>query len=429
VGIIPPLKQMVNEFMNENQKIKFDYLPLSKFKKWKSNPKTHDLDAIIASIKEFDFRDPIAINQNNSEIEEGHGRVAALHQLKANNGPVPKFIIVTPDDWLVPVLKYDDSESLQHRYSLAHNRTTELGGYDLPKLTKTLQDIAEIDENLLNGTGYDTKYLNELLVKYGDPYLGKIDDDAIPDDVEKKCKPGDLWELGKHRLLCGDTTKEKDVQKLTGGIKIDAILTDPPYCSGGFQEAGKSAGSVGSNADHQHIINDRLSTRGYQALLKTSFGNIDANYLYCFTDWRMWVYLFDIYESSGFGVRSMIVWNKSYPGMGRGWRAQHELIMWGCKSTPPFDKHASGQGNVITVDRTGNINHTTEKPVELLLTLINNTPFIKTIADPFLGSGSTLIASEKTNRTCYAMEIDSGYCDVSINRWEEYAGLTAKKVK
>ncbi len=164
------------------------------------------------------------------------------------------------------------------------------------------------------------------------------------------------------------------------------------------------------------------------ALLKTAFLNVDATYIYSFTDWRMWVYLFDVVESSGYGVRSMIVWDKGTPGMGRGWRSQHELIMWGVRKVAPFDKHASGVGNVIQDKRTGNPLHTTQKPVELIRSLLENTPFAKAVADPFMGSGTTMIAAEEAGRTCYGLERDPGYVDVAVLRWERFTGEKAELV-
>jgi DNA modification methylase len=141
-----------------------------------------------------------------------------------------------------------------------------------------------------------------------------------------------------------------------------------------------------------------------------------------FTDWRMWVNLFDVVESSGFGVRSMIVWDKSSPGMGRGWRSQHELVMWGARETPPFDKHASGQGNVVQAARTGNDLHTTQKPVDLVAKLLSVVPFAGTVYDPFAGSGTTLIAAHLTGRTAYLCEMDPAYADVIARRWQEHVG-------
>jgi DNA modification methylase len=123
---------------------------------------------------------------------------------------------------------------------------------------------------------------------------------------------------GGHRLLCGDNTVATDVERVLGGQKMACILTDPPYCSGGFQESGKASGSI-----------DKLSTRGYMSLIKSAISLCSAPLLYVFTDWRMWVNLFDTVESAGFAVRNMIVWHKDYAGMGVGWRTQHELVLFG----------------------------------------------------------------------------------------------------
>ena len=142
----------------------------------------------------------------------------------------------------------------------------------------------------------------------------------------------------------------------------------------------------------------------------------------------MWVHLFDVAETAGFGVRSMIVWDKGTPGMGRGWRAQHELVLWACKKTPPFDKHASGVGNVIHAKRSGNKLHTTEKPVELMASLLRNVPFVKLAVDPFNGSGSTLMACEQVGVAGLGMELDPLYVDVTVRRWQQFTGRQAKLV-
>ena len=190
----------------------------------------------------------------------------------------------------------------------------------------------------------------------------------------------------------------------------------------------RAAGSVGVRNEVKKVANDRLSTRGYQALMKAAVFAIDAQFFYVFTDWRMWSYLFDLAEGSGAGVRSMIVWNKGNPGMGRGWRAQHELVLWGCRASPPYEDGFGGLGNVRTMGRQSNDLHTTQKPVELMRELIRNTPFAKVVADPFGGSGTTLIACEKLNRQCRMIELDPKYADVIVRRWEEFTGKKAELV-
>src|SRR5258708_11482662 len=220
--------------------------------------------------------------------------------------------------------------------------------------------------------------------------------------------------------MCGDSSEWEAVAAVMKGDRAQIILTDAPYCSGGFQESNKASGSVGTDAPHKQIANDRLSSRGYSQLLNTAFSNIGAPFLYAFTDWRMWTFLFDVAETSGFGVRSMIVWNKGTPGMGRGWRSQHELVLWAAKEVAPFDKHMAGMGNVIDCSRTGNINHTTEKPVEVLEKLLQVAAFVRVVADPVCGSGTTLLACERQNRSSLNMELDAAYVDVSVTAWQDY---------
>lgn len=342
----------------------------------------------------------------------------ATYESSASAGLDDVIVVETDGTKVVAVKRTDVAPGSEqfHHLALADNRAAELAEWDETVLAELNQEID------LSAFFWDDE-LNRILATLTTE--GKTDPDAVPEVNEATTKPGDLWLLGRHRVLCGDARSVPTVQRLLNGAKPDLILTDPPYCSGGFQESGKSAGSVGTDAPHKQIANDRLSTRGYQALLKQAFENIGASYIYAFTDWRMWVWLFDIVESNGYGVRSMIVWDKGTPGMGRGWRAQHELILWGTKATPPFDKHASGVGNVLACSRTGNVHHTTEKPVELLTQLLGNTPFVETVADPFLGSGTTLIAAEQLNRTCYGMEIDPHYCDIIVRRWEDFTGQKA----
>jgi DNA modification methylase len=167
-----------------------------------------------------------------------------------------------------------------------------------------------------------------------------------------------------------------------------------------------------------------LSTRGYMNLIKSVLYGLEADILYMFTDWRMWDWTREASEASGFPVRNMIVWDKQTPGMGIQWRGQHELICFAKRTTlgGPFHK-----GNVLSYKRSGNDNHPTEKPVPLMIELIENTNS-DTVYDPFAGSGSTLLACEQVDKRCLAMELDPRFCDILIKRWEDYTGKEAKKL-
>ncbi len=251
------------------------------------------------------------------------------------------------------------------------------------------------------------------------------DEEPLTEEPEPKAQRGQVWELGRHRLMCGDSTSAEDVALLLDGAKPDCILTDPPYSSGGFQEQGRGAGSKGTtDKAYAQITNDRRSTRGYLRLISNALSEVSSPaILYLFTDWRMWVNAFDVAEDAGYGIRSMIVWDKQAPLMGLGWRNQHELILCGTKASGLWqDRHMAAQGNVLSLKNTRNEHHETEKPVELIDVILRTTPFVEAIYDPFVGSGTTIIAAERQDRTCYAMEIEPRYVDMAIARWEQYTG-------
>lgn len=193
----------------------------------------------------------------------------------------------------------------------------------------------------------------------------------------------------------------------------DAIVTDPPYSSGGFQESGKSSGSIGTR-ESQTIQFDNLSTRGYERLMREVLRHANqADEIYVFTDWRMWINTFDAVEAAGWRIRNMLVWDKGQMGMGMPWRNQHELIAFGKRS--PGRIIDGKLGNVLSAKRSGNRNHPTEKPVDLLQTIIGNTDAL-TVLDPFMGSGTTLRAAKNLGRRAIGIEIDERHCHTAAMR-------------
>lgn len=413
--------------MAEAGELRVEYADLGALVRAPRNPKQHDLGALHASLDRFGFVAPILIDDATGRIVAGHGRLDALQQLKASGAAPPDRVRVAGDRWLVPVIRgvAFASPLEAESYLVADNQTTILGGWDEARLAELLADLAA--QQALAGTGFDQDAVDELLREVGrtngmntmeDP--GPQMDRAAELQQEWQTATGQLWTIRSatgttHRLLCGDCTREQDVARLMDGARPDAVLTDPPYCSGGFQEAGRRSGSVGTDAEHRKITNDTLSTRGYVSLMKNALGLANAGICYVFTDWRMWVNLFDVVESSGFGVRNMIVWDKGTPGMGVGWRAQHELIMFASRDSRGFNNKLA-VGNVIQCGRTGNIHHTTEKPVELLRTLLRVADFARIVYDPFAGSGSTILAAEAEGRTALAMEVEPDYAAATLER-------------
>lgn len=316
---------------------------------------------------------------------------------------------------------------------VADNRIAELAETDQKLLADIFADI-DTGEIPMELTGYTEDEVENLVTALAEALHNDLNEPdevpELPEPEETVTQKGDLWILGRHRVVCGDATSEKDRELLLNGAHPEILLTDPPYCSGGFQESGRSVGSIGTKqADGNGgfktptINSDNLSTRGYQVLMKAVIGATDVKVAYIFTDWRMWVYLFDLVEGSGLGVKNMIVWNKKSPGMGMGWRTQHELVMFAHRTKPKWDNH-KGYGNVLEATRSGNELHPTQKPVEILEKLLDNTDWAEGVLDTFGGSGTTLIAAESAGQPAYIMEMEPGFVDVIVRR---YIKATGKK--
>lgn len=409
-----------------------EYVPIRDLRGHPDNPKDHDLALLGESFGRFGFVDFLAMDERTGLVASGHGRLERLvADEEAGDVEPPEGVIVDADgQWRAPVARgwssADDDEA--RAYLAAANRIGEVGGWK-GDVGEFLDGLRQRAARGLEGVGFDGVDVDDLLgrsdpLEVLPPAHRRDPEDAPAPPSDPVTQEGDLWLLGPHRLLCGSCTMPGDVAALMP-TPADMILTDPPYCSGGFQEAGRMGGSIGTirtTGIVPQIANDRLSTRGYMALIREMLNVGKCSIAYVFTDWRMWVNLFDVVESSGYGVRSMIVWDKGSPGMGMGWRAQHELVLMASAATIKWDKRGAAAGNVVRAQRTGNPLHPTQKPVELLEHLIATTTPVRTIYDPFAGSGSTLIAADRTGRTCYAMELDRTFCDVILTRYQAATG-------
>ena len=393
------------------------------------------------SMKKFGDLSGIVYNIRTKRIIGGHQRIKHLdpawsitkreHQDKV--GTVALGEIETP----FGLWQYREVDWPEKKEIAANIAANQHGGdFDYPKLKDLIVEIddGEFDLDLI-GFGKD-----ELSEMFG--VVGNKLQDAEPqidraEELNKvwQVKTGDLWQIGQHRLLCGDSTVKEDVERVIKGEKIDMFLTDPPYCSGGFQEVDRASGSIGTVRVGQNgkkyaprIHSDMLSSHGYCALIKAVFVAWKPSFVYMFTDWRMWVQLFDVMESSGYGVRNMIVWDKGFAGMGHGWRSQHELIMFGAAAKTKFDKHKS-VGNVLYSKRTGNPYHFTQKPVDIISTILKLTDFCEIIGEPFAGSGTTGIACQNLGRQARMIEIVPDFCAVTLQRMADaFPGIEIKKI-
>lgn len=394
------------------------------------NPKDHDIGAIGGGISDLGFIERVVRNWRTMNLVAGHGRIETLDQQR-RAGETPDNVEIVKDEdgvlrWLVPGDWCDISPAQERRALATLNRTTEQGGWDDVKLAQLLNEILHEDgQPALEATGFDEDDLQSLIsdleqmADHGsDP--GPAPEEAGPVLAEKwGTEIGQLWTLGKHRLIIGDSTDDRITKRLLGGRKVDIVLTDPPYSSGGFQDGQKRQSSSIGTRQGASIARDNLTTKGYEKLIGRILGNVDAETVYMFCDWRMWDVTRAILESSGYPVRNMLVWDKGTMGMGFPWRSQHELIAFAKRSAAQMMD--GSKGNVLQAGRTGNENHPTEKPVDLLAEIIENTKG-RTVYDPCGGSGSTLIACEKQGRACRIIEVVPEYAAAILERWAEMTG-------
>jgi DNA modification methylase len=382
------------------------------------NSRTHSpeqVGQIAASIKEFGFRNPILVD--GVGIIAGHGRLMAAQKLGLDK---------------VPTIDCSDmTESQKKAYIIADNKLAMNAGWDTAMLSIEMKDLE--DEGFdLTLTGFDDKELDALLnVIEGTD--GLTDEDAVPDVPEEpKTKLGDIYILGNHRLMCGDSTSIDAVDNLMDGQKADMVFTDPPY---GMSYGGGRAGAIGSNDgtvkkfgviknddktgdDLIQLIRDALAS----AVATTKAG---ASFYVCFP-WRTYSEFEAAMNQCGLKTSACIVWDKKSIGLGlSNYRPQHEFIFYSKGDSWYGDK---AQSDIWYMSRgaTGKYVHPTQKPVELVeKAIINSSKAGDVILDVFGGSGSTMLAAEKIGRHARVMELDPKYCDVIVKRWEDFTGKQA----
>jgi len=396
-------------------------VPAGRLKVNPLNVKMHprkQLEGIAKLIELVGWRIPVAIDKKTWTIWAGTGAYQAGVEILGLS--------------LIPCIDISQlSDAEKKAYMIADNKINE-SDWNVQNLGQILEEIAP--EIKLEDFHID---FSDIKIDTASPRIGGLpeNEDAraqvtIPNKAPARVKLGDMWALGAHFLLCGDCTVAENQKRLFQKFELACVCTDPPYSSGGRQEAHKKGGSIGSKrmvGDKEvtpKIKMDDLSTRGYIHLIKDALTGVEADILYMFTDWRMWDWTREASEAAAFPVRNMIVWDKLTPGMGIQWRGQHELICFAKRTTlgGPFHK-----GNVLNYQRSGNEHHPTEKPIPVLMELIEN---IKgdTVYDPFAGAGSTMIACDKLDKRCLMMELDPKFCDVILKRYEDYSKKEVKKV-
>lgn len=403
-------------------------ISIKDLKPYPKNARTHSpkqIRQIAKSITTFGFTNPVLVDKDNC-ILAGHGRVEAAKL--AGLTEVPALVI----SHLSPAQK--------KAYILADNRLAELSGWDKDILKVELEELQSIDCNFdLTLTGFDTPEIDVLLAP--EPSATEENADFLGKKVPSRVKPGDLWQLGEHKLLCADCTKDSSFKRLLGEEKADLIVTDPPYNV-------KISGHVRSGDNYREfaMASGEMSQNEFSQFLRGVF-RLLAEYSqqgslhYAFMDWRHIGEILAAGTSVYTDLKNVCIWNKLSGGMGSLYRSQHELVFVFKNGDAPHTNNIElgvhGRYRTNVWDYPGifiknkvnkaNIHlHPTVKPVGLLADiLLDASPRKGLVLDPFGGSGSTLLAAERTGRRARIIEIDPHYCDVIIYRWEQQTGKEA----
>lgn len=372
-----------------------EHLSLGELIPFAKNSRTHDdaqVAQIAASIKEFGFTNPILIDEQNGIIA-GHGRLLAARKLQLSEVPCIRLSHLT--------------DAQKRAYVIADNKLALNAGWDDEMLALELGDLQDMEFDL-SLTGFSTDEINALLT----PTVveGLTDEDAVPEvPDEPVTKLGDVWILGKHRLMCGDSTSVDAVEKLMDGQKADMVFTDPPY----------NVAFNGRSGKHDVIKNDDLDEADFDNFIGEVLQTIKAVNPECYYIWCNWKFYGTLQRELEY--KSCIVWAKNVFGMGNNYRHQHEF----CLFNGSIDSEIKNESDLWEVKKDTNYVHPTQKPVELSERALGNHKSAKHILDLFGGSGSTLIGCEKMKRNAFLMELDPKYCDVIVQRWQEFTGKTA----
>ena len=385
--------------------------PVSAITPYPNNPRDNDaaVDAVAASIRAFGFRQPVVVDEAGVIIV-GHTRYKAALKLGLTEVPVHVARGLAPDQ--------------ARAYRLADNQTATLAAWDDGKLVQELAALQAADFDLAL-TGFPEDDLLRRLTAPPDPPAGDSDD--VPDPpADPVTRPGDLWRLGRHRLLCGDATEPAHLARLLPDAPADVLLTDPPY----------NVAYSGKTAEQLTLANDDMSAEQYRAFLTSALSAAGTHLRPggAFYLWHADTAGLDVRTAcaqAGLRVRQCLVWVKSGMVLGRqDYHWKHEPCLYGWADSAPHTWLGDrAQTTVLEFDKPArNSDHPTTKPVDLFAYLVGNScPPGGTVLDPFAGSGTALVAAEQTGRTAALMELDPRYCDVVVARYETLTGKKAER--
>jgi len=376
-------------------KLEIQYKAIQDLIPYARNSRTHDeaqVAQIAASIREFGWTNPILLDGENGIIA-GHGRVMAASKLGETEVPT------------IELSHMDDNQ--KRAYIIADNKLALNAGWDNEMLALELKDLSDAGYDL-GLTGFDPDEIDALNPQVVE---GLTDEDAVPEVPEEPVtKLGDIYQLGRHRLMCGDSTSLDAVDALMNGNKVDMVFTDPPY----------NVAFNGRSGKHEVIKNDNMPEAEFADFISevcNTIRSVDPKVYYIWCNWNFYGVLQDKLD-----YKSCIVWAKNVFGMGNGYRHQHEFCLFNGK----IDQEIKNESDLWSIKKDTNYVHPTQKPVALSVRAFGNHVKLLNVLDLFGGSGSTLIGAEQTGRNAYLMELDPKYCDVIVKRWEEFTGKKAE---
>jgi DNA modification methylase len=420
----------------KDSELSVTYKPIASLKTNKRNSRTHSkrqIRQIADSIKAFGFTNPVLLDQTDT-IVAGHGRVAAARFLGMSQVPTIRLDYLSPDQI--------------RAYVIADNRLAERAGWDKDILAIEFQHLLTINSALDIGiTGFETPEIDLVL----GPFEDKPDPDDevdVPESAETITQPGDIWQLGRHRVLCGSSIQEKSFAQLLGKKRAHVVFTDPPY---NLKISGNVSGSGSVRHREFQMASGEMDESQFTSFLSSSLCllsrfSVNGSVHFLTMDWRHIGELQNASRQTYESLLNICVWVKNTGGMGSFYRSQHELIfvfrngkgphrnnvqlgrygrnrsnVWRYPGASTLSK-ASEEGNLLAM-------HPTVKPVALVAdALLDCSARGDIVLDAFLGSGSTVIAAERTGRSCYGIELDPAYVDTAVRRWQKYSGDDAVHV-
>jgi DNA modification methylase len=391
-------------------RIRLEFWPIDRLIPSPRNARSHDaaqVAEIAGSIRTFGFTNPVLVGEDNMVIA-GHGRLAAARKLQMTEVPVIALVGL--------------SEIQRRQLMLADNRIALNAGWDFAMLSLELKDLADLGADL-SLLGFSKGELAKSLTPAN--LGGLTDEDAVPEvQQEAVTMPGDVWCLGEHRIVCGDSTDPGVVNELLSSVRPNLMVTDPPYGVNYDPEWRHRAG-VNNSPRRGRVENDsRADWAEAWCLFPGSIAYVWHGALHATT-------VAQSLEREGFSIRSQIIWAKERLVIGRGdYHWQHEPCWYAVREKGNWtgDRKQTTLWAISSKDQDAETVHGTQKPVECMRRpILNNTSPREAIYEPFLGSGTTLIAAETTGRTCFAVELAPVYVDVAVRRWQAFSGNKAIK--